>query len=130
MVTIANVAQQLLDENGVDSTVIHATSSTALTRVEYLIDNAIDGINLMAGQSIADLSGAAGSKSLTATENQLLSIKTLSALFIRAYIDKGPQVNLAALNVSALSSDPHYKVQMKLFLMSLNYLRGRSFTRT
>jgi hypothetical protein len=122
MVTIASFATRLKTENN--------ESDIAAATFEYLIDNAIDYINLTAGTSIADLSGDAGTKSVTASEGELAAIKTLSGLLLRAYNDKGPEVGVGGLSVSEITSDPHYRVFMKLFNESLHHLRGRSFERT
>lgn len=122
MATITNIASRMKDENN------YTTPSDTIT--EYLIDNAIDHINLVAGTSIADLSGSTPTKSLTATENELAVIKTLVSLLLRAWNDKGPQGGTGGVSVTEVTSDPHYRVQMKLFNQSLNYLRGRSFVRT
>jgi len=123
MVTISNVAQQLLDENNYDTTDIHATAATAKTRVEYLVDNAIDYINMKAGTSIVDLSGSAGSKSLVATEDEIVVIKALSALLIRAYLDKGPNVNVGGVSAIGVMSDPHFGLMTKMLDDSINSLR-------
>lgn len=124
MVTISSIAQRILDKTG------YTASNCSLTHLEYLIDDAIDHINLVAGTSIADLSGTAESKSITATENELAAVYRLSELLLRARQDKGPQVTGGGISLMEVASDPHYKIQMKLFNQSLNYLRGRSFTRT
>jgi len=94
------------------------------------VDNAIDYINLEAGTSIADLSGAAASKSLTASENQIVVIKALSALLVRAYVDKGPNVSLAGVSAIGVMTDPHFGLMTKMLKVSINRLRGRSFKRT
>ena len=123
MAVIANVASQLKTENAYTDGYITDTDC------EYLIDNAIDYINLVAGTSIADLSGAAGSKTLTATEAELSAIKTLTGLLLRAYKEKGGQAAIAGFSVQEAISDPHYNVFMELFNNSLKYLRGRAFER-
>ncbi len=102
MVTVSNIAQRILDENG------YTTSDISLTNLEYLIDNAIDTVNLRAGTSIADLSGSAGSKSITGTESEILVVKELTVLLLRAYKDRGPNVSVAGLTASAVLNDPQY----------------------
>ena len=123
-------AQILLDQNNWATTDIHATSATALTRVEYLIDDAIDYINSQAGTSISNMSGAAGSKTLTVTAAQAPIIKQLAALLVRAYLDKGPNVSVGGLGVSAIVGDPQYKVAMMMVKTGIRRLRGASFVRT
>lgn len=95
---MANIAQQVLDENN------YTTSDITIVNLEYLIDNATDYINLMAGTSIANI--VAGS--LTATENELLVTKTLAALMIRAYLDRGPNISVGGLSVASVLADPQY----------------------
>jgi len=121
MVTVSNFGTWILEKNN------YGIGDCPLARVEDLIDDAIDHINLVAGTSIADLSGASESKSVTASENELTCIKKLSALLVRAYVDKGSQVAVGGVGVTEVASDPHYKIHMKLFNQSLQYLRGRSF---
>lgn len=54
--------------------------------LESLITNAISIINLHAGLSIAALSGTAGNKSLTATDNQIVVIKLVASRFLQNHI--------------------------------------------
>jgi len=115
MTTIANIAQRVLDENNY--------SNPSLTQVEYLIDNAIDYINAQAGISIADLSGDVESKSLTGTDSQIFVVKTLSALLLRSYHDKGPNVGIQAQSVVAITSDPQYVLFMKLIDSAIERLK-------
>jgi len=51
MTTITNIAQRILDENN------YTIEDVTITNLEYLIQNAIDYVNLRAGTSIADLTG-------------------------------------------------------------------------
>jgi len=120
----AVTAQQILDENG------WTTGDISLANLEYLIDNAINYVNLVTGLSISNLSGAAGSKTVTVTSAQDPIIKMLAGLLVRAYLDKGPAVNVAAVNVTQITTDPHYKVFMRIVNEGINRLRGRSFVRT
>jgi len=94
------------------------------TNAEYLIDQAVNYINLVAGTSIANISA----NDLTATAGELTVVRSLSGLLFRAYLDKG-SVSVAGLTVTAVVSDPHYKVFMKMFNQGLKHLRGRSFER-
>ena len=119
MTVITNIAEQILAENG------YTTDDCSVTNLEYLINLATDHINLVAGTSIADIS----SNDLTATDAELAATRLLSGLLLRAYLEKGPNVGVGALNVAQVTADPHYKVFMKLFNQSLNYLRTRSFER-
>lgn len=99
------------------------------TDLEYLIDNIINYINLVAGTSISNLSGGAGSKTMTSTSGQDPVVKAGVALAMRAYLDKGPAVAVGGLNVQQIVSDPHYRFMTTLFKQGINMLRGRSFER-
>ena len=122
MVTIANIASRMKDETGY--------TDPSDTNLEYLIDNVIDEVNLMAGTSIADLAGAAPNKSITASEGELVAVKAGVNLALRAYHDKGPNTAIATLNVTEITTDPHYKIMTRIWNRAINYLRGRSFERT
>jgi len=126
MATIAAIAQRILDENGYTTSDLN----TSLANIEYLIDNAIDFINLEAGTSIADLSGTAASKSLTGSENEIVVVKALSALCLRGFKDKGPNISVTAVNVVETMTDPHYRLYSNWVKTGINRLRGRSFMRT
>lgn len=124
MTVITTIAQRILDENN------WVVSDISLTNLEYVIDNAIDYINMEAGTSIADLSGAADSKSLTGTDSEIAVVKLLSVLMVRAYKDRGPQVTTGTMGVQAVISDPQYHLFTKLVTRGINRLSGRSFERT
>jgi len=124
LTVITTIAQRILDENN------WVVSDISLTNLEYVIDNAIDYINMEAGTSIADLSGAADSKSLTGTDSEIAVVKLLSVLMVRAYKDRGPQVTTGTMGVQAVISDPQYHLFTKLVTRGINRLSGRSFERT
>ncbi len=123
MTTITDVAQRILDENK------YTANDISTTNLEYLIKNAVDYINMMAGTSIS-FTPVAGSEDLTASDSELVVVKTLSALMIRAYKDRGPQTGTAGLSVTAVISDPQYRLFTKIVNQGINMLRGRSFERT
>ena len=118
MATISNIAQRILDEND------YTTSDISTTKLEYLIDNAIDYINAQTGLSISNLSGSAGSKTLTYTSPQHIAIKALTNLMLKAYLEKGSQVGIGGVNISYLQSDPDYKLSFQLFNGILNRLKS------
>ena len=121
MVTVSNIAQRVLDENN------YATSDITTTKLEYLIDNVIDYVNLLTGRTISHVSG----NNLTADYDEIMVVKTLSALMIRAYKDRGPQATAGgALNIAVVVADPQYNLFTKLVNQAINRLRGRSFVRT
>lgn len=122
MVTIASFAQRILDENK------YTTSDVgSLTKLEYMIDNAIDIINLRAGTSIADLSGTAETKSIIGTESEILVVKELTVLLIRALKDRGPATSPTTMNVSAVLADPQYDFYSKAIREDIKHLCGRGF---
>ena len=123
MTTITTVASTLLTQNN--------WTTPAAATYEYLIDDVIDFVNAETGSSIADLSGAAGSKSLvTSTDAEAVTVKFYATLLGRAYHDRGPNVSMLNLSVSAVISDPHYDVYAKLGEKMLNRVRGRTISRT
>jgi len=104
------------------------------TTIELLMDMMISHINAEAGASLAhfrdDIVNAAGSKVVSITAAQEPVFLSGSALMLRSLKDKGPNVNLGILNMTAVISDPHYRVFIMMFRQSINRLRGRSFKRT
>jgi hypothetical protein len=123
MTTVTDIAERILAENN------YTTSDISATNVEYLIRNAIDYINLMAGTSITFVPSA-GSEDLTASDSEIVLVKTLTALLIRAHLDKGPQVGVGGVSVTAVISDPQYRLFSKIVNQGINRLVGRSFNRT
>ena len=124
MVTVTNIATQVLNENN------YSTTDITAINLEYLIENAIDYVNLEAGTSIADLSGGAGSKSIVGTEAEIFTVKTVTVLMIRAYKDRGPNSGLGPMSVATVIGDPQYSLFKDLIEKSLNRLRGRVILRT
>ena len=61
------------------------TTDFDATDVEYMIDDAIDTVNQLAGQSIAALTGVAGSMTGTCTRAQAPAVKTLISIMLREY---------------------------------------------
>ena len=106
MTTVASIAQRILDENGYALTDF---ANLTLTILEYKIDDAIDYVNLQAGLSIADLSGSAESKSITGTDGQIMVVKWLTNMMLRAYKEKGEQVGLGGLSVTYVINDSDSK---------------------
>lgn len=124
MVTVSNIATEVLAEENL------TVSDISLENLEKLIDRAIDTVNLRAGTSIADLSGSAEAKSITGSESEILVVKEVTSLVLRAYKEKGPNTAISGQSVSAIISDPHYEYYSKAVLEDINRLRGRSFKRT
>ena len=121
MTTITDIAQRILDENN------YTEPSTTI--VEYLIKNAVDYINLMSGTSITFVPSA-GSEDLTASDSEIIVVKSLSVLMLRAYKDRGPNMGVVGLSVSTVLADPQYNLFTKLVNRGINRLAGRSFERT
>jgi len=120
---VAITAQQILDENG------WVVADIAIANLEYLIDNAINYINMEAGISMSNLTGASPNKTVTLTSAQEVVVKMLAALLVRAYLDKGPNVAVQSISVTSIISDPHYRIFMKLINKGIKRLRGTSFER-
>jgi len=87
MVTIS--ASVALAQNG------YTTDDVEDIACEYIIDAAIDHVNLMADTSIAALAGVAGAKTGAVTRNQNAALQPLITLMLRDY------------KRSALSSSQH-----------------------
>jgi hypothetical protein len=124
-VTVATIADRILKETGYEFSVVDSTEVTALTIVEYLIDDAIDYINAECGTAIADLTGAAGSKSLVGEEDEVAAVKLLSKLYLKARQEKGESVSIGSLSASTSSSDSYLKVygeRLDKLLMNLKEL--------
>lgn len=102
MTTTANIAQRILDENGL---ILTNFTGLTLTILEYKIDDAIDYVNLQAGLTIAHLSGTAESKSITGTDGQILVVKWLTNMMLRAYKEKGSQATIAGQTVAQIVND-------------------------
>ena len=98
------------------------------TNLEYLIDNVINDVNAETGLSISNLSGSPGS--VTVTNAQDYVIKAGVALAVRAYKGKGPTVNLGAVNMQEIVTDPHFKLFSQVYRRGIQRLRGRSFVTT
>ena len=117
----------MLAETDYADTDIHATDGKE--RVEYMIDNAIDYVNLHAGTSIGNMTGVAGAKTVTVTSGQSAVIKPLCILMVKAYMEKGPSANVGDVNLAILLNDPRYALYHPMIREGVNRLRGRSFDR-
>ena len=122
MTTVSNIATQILNENN------YTTADISLTNLEYLIQNAIDYVNMEAGTNIADLSAdVAGSKSITGTKSEIFTVKTLTVLLIRVYKDRGPTPTLQGLTVANIITDPQYSLFKELTDKMIARLCGMDF---
>jgi hypothetical protein len=120
MTTVNNIAQRILDENGYVLTDFPNLTKTIL---EYKINDAIDWINMQAGLTIADLAGTAESKSITGTDGQILVVKWLTNLMLKAYKEKGEQAGISSLSVGYVVSDPDYKISMMIIEKAIERLK-------
>lgn len=100
------------------------------TILEYLIDNAINYVNFHAGTSISNMSGTAGSKTVTVSSDQSAVLKPLIYMMVRARQDKGPNISGSPITITALITDPEYSLYKPMIDEGINRLRGRSFERT
>jgi len=102
----------------------YSTDDISTTNLEYLIDNSINYVNLMAGTSISNLSGAvAGSKTVTVTADQAAVLKPLINLLLMAYMDAGQPSTVQGLSVQTTLQTPRYAAMMKLLDEGLLRLR-------
>jgi hypothetical protein len=117
MVVVAAIAQRILDENNY--------ASLSLPNVEYIVDNAIDYVNLEAGTSIAVLDGTTPAKTLSGTRDEIIVVKSLSALMVRAYCDRGPNTGIGSLSVTTVMTDPQYNLLTKIVERGIARLKGK-----
>jgi len=122
MVTLT--AQDILDENN------YTEAEISKLKVEAFIDNAINYINLNTGLAISNMSGTAGSKTVTLTNKQAPVVKALASLYVRAYVDHGPQVSVSGLSSSIVDSDPQLSLLREVYEQGVKVLCGRGFERT
>jgi hypothetical protein len=113
----------MLDENN------YTVSDISLLNMEYLVKNAVDYINLQAGTTITFIPSA-GSENLSASDSEIVMVKALTTILLRAYVDRGPNVGISSLSVTTVASDPQYNIFMQLVNDGLMRLRGRSFETT
>lgn len=123
MTTVTTIAQRMLDENN------YSTDDITTTNTEYLIKNAVDYTNLVAGTSIT-FTPSSGTASLTAEDGEIAAIKFLATLMIRAYLDRGPNTSIGSVNVTAILNDPQYALFSDLYQKAITRLRGMDFRRT
>jgi hypothetical protein len=116
-------AQQTLDENN------YTISDISLVRLEYLIDNAIDYVNLETGSSMSNMSGTP-TKTVSVTSAQAAVVKSLIVLLLKAYLDRGPNIAVGGLTVTSLLGDPQFVLFKDMVDKGMNQLRGRSFVST
>ena len=121
MTVVTTIAQRILDENN------YTVDTISLVNLEYVIDNAIDYVNLVAERSIADLSGVAEAKSLTGTDGEIYAVKAATVLMLRAYCDRGPNTSVHGLSITSLTGDPQYTFYRDTLQLALARLTGRSF---
>jgi hypothetical protein len=70
-------ATTVLSQNG------YTTTDLAAADVERIIDDAINQVNLDAAQSMSNMTGAEGSKTVTVTAPQSVPVKILISLMLR-----------------------------------------------
>jgi hypothetical protein len=109
-------AQIVLDQNGyaVYAAGPPVSGDFTLVNVEYMIDDAIDTVNLMFSQSMANLSGTAGSKSVSVTRQQNSVLKMLLALVLR----ENKKTQLSNSSSTANSSGGSHSVSAGVLSMS------------
>jgi hypothetical protein len=113
IIAYTNIAQQILDENR------WTIADITIANVQYLIDNASHYINLMAGTTIPNLVGDV----LVASDNELTVVKMLTALLIRAYLDRGPNVSLGSISITSVLTDPQYNLFTDMVTKAIEQLK-------
>jgi hypothetical protein len=79
-------AETILAQNGyteADGSADPPTGDFTKTVVEYVIDDCIDTVNLLAAQTMSAMTGAAESKTVTITRAQAPAVKMLISLVLR-----------------------------------------------
>ena len=143
-------ATEILAENG------YTTDDFTAAVTEGIINNAKDYINLMADQSITDMTGTEGSKTLTLTSNQSVCLRILLACMLReakktaltnssatgnssgtsSSVGVGPislsESSSISTSISAAASinSPSNTIYREMLNNALERLRGRVFVRT
>ena len=122
MTAIANIATRMLTENN------YTIDDIPALTVEYLLKNVTDYINLEAGTSIS-FTPLAGAETFTASDNEIIVSKMGTVLMMRAYLDRGPNASVASVNITAVISDPQFKVFTMMFHKAIKTLTGTGFER-
>ena len=113
IIDYTNIAQQILDENR------WVIGDISIVNVQSLVDNASHFINLMAGTTIPNIVGDA----LVASDNELTVVKMLTALLIRAYLDRGPNVSLGSISITSVLTDPQYNLFTDMVTKAIEQLK-------
>ena len=137
MTTTTDISQRILEENNfvTDASSVNVTaqqimtqnnysvSDLALATLEPMINNVINYVNLEANTTISLMSGTAESKIVTLTRSEASTVKTLSALVIRAYLDRGPNVAIQGQSIGQIITDPQYSLLSELVTAGIARLR-------
>jgi len=123
MTVVTDIAQRMLDENN------YTVSDISLLNMEYLVKNAVDYVNMQAGTAITFVP-VAGSENLSASDSEIVVVKALTTILLKAYFDRGPNVGISSLSVTAVASDAQYNAFLQIVNDGLMRLRGRSFETT
>jgi len=138
--SVAVTAEMLLKENGYPETTSNVTITATIVlaennydtdditaaNTEYLIDNAINYINMQANTTINALAGVAGTKTVGADRNEATIIKSLTALMIKAYKDRGPNVSIGSISASSVMNDPQYALHSDIIKAGISRLQTLS----
>ena len=107
----------------------YTTSDITAANLEYIIDNAINHVNLAAGTDISNMtSPGTGTGTVSMTGDESAAVKALSILMLKAYLDRGPNTQIGGLNVSTLIADPQYDLYSKLYTEAITKLTLTSTT--
>ena len=137
MVTTTSIAQRLLEENNfvTDASSVNVTAQNVLdeynytvadmplTKMEPIMNGVINHVNLETNTSITLMSGTAESKIVTLTRSESVAVKTLSALMVRAYLDRGPNTAIQGQSIGHVISDPQYSFLAELAVKAMTRLK-------
>lgn len=118
MTTITS--QGILDENN------YTIADITLVNCALLIDNAINYVNLRTGLSMGTTAGG----SVTLTGNQSVVVKIAATLWVRAYVDRGPNTAVGGLSVTSIINDPQYQFLSNMLEAGILALTGTSTSGT
>jgi hypothetical protein len=97
---------------------------TSLTNVEYIIDDVIDYINLIAGTSISNLSGTSPDKTVTVTGPQNAAIKMLLPLMLRDtkyHVSESTGLGPVSVSNTVSTQNPAFQKMFEKAIATLKY---------
>jgi hypothetical protein len=117
-----------VDYSDVHNAMNLSTGDITIVQTENLIDHVIDTMNLFGDLSIANMSGAAGSKTVTLTQRERACMLLIARVFYYSFYQsiEGAQVGEVAIGAADLMSNPQ---TMRTVRSAIRVLRTHSFLR-